>query len=287
MKWRVNTDQSGWTLLQYLRHVLPEHSAKALKRQLESHRCQVNGRLERFSSTRVGAGDEIVLNILENKPSASQKTASLSKAVYEDPYLKIIDKPAGESVEALTKALSPLILVHRLDKPTSGVLIFAKDENTFQKMVVLFRNKLVEKIYFALVSGKGAGQEGKIENFLGKLHEIGGQAIWGAVEKGQHALTYWKVLLKGKKGALLQVLPITGRTHQIRTHLASVGMPLAGDAQYSPRGSFIEAPRVMLHANGIRFPHPYTNVMIDVKAKPPMDFMIQMQQMGILWNDAI
>jgi 23S rRNA pseudouridine955/2504/2580 synthase/23S rRNA pseudouridine1911/1915/1917 synthase len=282
MKWRVTAAESGWTLLHFLRHHLPDYSAKSLKRALEEQNCRVNGRLERFSSTVLGTGDEIHLNLIQKT-----KADNRPKILYEDDHLTIIDKPAGITVETLAKAHEDLILVHRLDKPTSGVLIFAKNRDTFDRMVELFRQKLIEKHYLALVSGKVVTSEGKVENYLGKIHPIGGQAIWGALDAGQYALTFWKLLQKGKKGTLVEAKPITGRTHQIRTHLASVGMPIVGDAQYSPRGRYVEAPRVMLHAYRIRFPHPGTNQFVDVKAGLPEDFINQMQLMGISWENVI
>lgn len=280
MNWRVSSQESGWTLQQFLRHVLPNFSAKSIKRQLEQHRCQVNGRLERFSSAVVGTGDEIVFNPIESSPKATPLTT-----LYDDVHIKIISKPSGVTSESF--AQPGLVLVHRLDKPTSGVFILAKSDDTYRKMVEIFRQKSVEKTYLALVAGVPSAQEGKVENYLGKLHEMGGQAIWGAVEKGQYALTYWKTIQKGKKGALLEIKPITGRTHQIRTHLASLKLPIVGDAQYGAKGTSILAPRVMLHAYRIQFPHPHTAQVIDVKATVPEDFLKQMQLMGLRWDDAI
>lgn len=283
-KWRVTAKESGWTLLQFLRHVMPDLSAKRIKRELEGHRCQVNGRLERFSSTKVGTGDEIAFSISDEKGPRSSKILQI---VYEDEALKIINKPSGLSVETLAKEIKDAVLVHRLDKPTSGLLILAKSESVFQNMVALFRDKQVEKTYLALVSGKVTAPNGKIENFLGKIHSMRDQAIWGAVEKGQYALTYWKRALEGKKGTLLEVQPVTGRTHQIRTHMASIGLPLAGDAQYGVGKGFIEAPRVMLHAYRLRFPHPTNFSIVDVVVNPPEDFISQMNKMGIVWKSGI
>lgn len=279
MKWRVSSQESGWTLQQFLRHALPSLSAKSIKRQLEQHRCRINGRLERFSSAVVGTGDEIDFTPQESS------VQSIAVTLYEDDYLKIISKPAGVTSESF--AAPGLVLVHRLDKPTSGVFILAKSNESYGKMVELFRQKAVEKTYLALVAGKPSTAEGKVENFLGKLHEMGGQSIWGAVEKGQHALTYWKLLKKGANASLIEAKPITGRTHQIRTHLASLKLPLVGDAQYSGKNNYLQAPRVMLHAYRVRFPHPYTSVPVDVKVGPPEDFNNQMKQLEIKWDDAI
>lgn len=279
MKWRVSAEQSGKTLLQFLRECYPKLSAKALKRQLDQHRCRLNGRLERFSSAAVGTGDEVILDIVETtvlKPH---------KILFEDRYLKVIDKPSGVTSESL--AQDGAVLVHRLDKPTSGALILAKSPEAFERMVALFRKKSVEKTYLTLVSGRPTAAEGKIENELGKLHEIGGQTIWGSVEKGQHALTFWKLLQKAKGGALIEARPITGRTHQIRVHLASIAHPIVGDAQYSTRSNYVEAPRVMLHAYRLSFPHPYSEVPVNVTATPPDDFIVQMKKMGLMWDATI
>lgn len=280
MKWRVSSQESGWTLQQFLRHVLPEISAKSIKRQLEQHRCRVNGRLERFSSAIVGTGDVVEFSQLEKSPSTTAVDV-----LFDDAYLKIVNKPAGATSESFAKP--GVILVHRLDKPTSGVFILAKTPETYQKMVTLFRNKEVEKTYLALVSGAPTQSSGKVENTLGKIHDIGGQSIWGAVQNGLYALTYWKLLAKGRKGSLVEATPITGRTHQIRVHLASLQIPLVGDAQYSGKGNYIDGSRVMLHAHRIRFPHPLTQKIVEVTAPIPSDFKQQMQQLDIKWDDAI
>ncbi len=280
MKWRVSSKESGWTLQQFLRHFLPELSAKSIKRQLEQHRCRVNGRLERFSSAVVGAGDTIEFSPIEVLPPSTS-----ADVLFEDPYIKIVNKPAGVTSESFAKAKD--ILVHRLDKPTSGVFILAKSPEVYQAMVALFRDKKVEKTYLALVSGVPTQSAGKVENSLGKIHDIGGQSIWGAVQNGLYALTYWKVLAKGKKAALIEASPITGRTHQIRVHLASLQMPLVGDAQYSGKGKYLDGGRVMLHAYRIRFPHPNTQKIIEVTAPVPSDFHQQLKLLDIKWDDAI
>ncbi len=279
MKWRVSAEQSGVTLLQFLRQCYPEVSAKGLKRQLDQHRCLLNGRLERFSSTTVGTGDEVIFD------SAEKTSPQKAQVLFEDSYIKVLSKPAGVTSESLVQ--EGIVLVHRLDKPTSGAIILAKSNEAFERMVDLFRKKTVEKTYLTLVAGQPNSSEGKIENKLGKLHEMGGQSIWGATENGLHALTLWKVLQKGRGVALIEARPITGRTHQIRTHLASISLPVVGDAQYAPRGAYVQAPRVMLHAYRLTFPHPYNDTTIDVKASLPEDFLKQMQKMGLKWENAI
>lgn len=279
MKWRVTAEQSGSTLQNFLRSHCPQFSAKAIKRQLDAHRCLVNGRLERYSSTIVGTGDLVEFNPQEvGTPNVDKKESVL----YEDKFLKIISKPSGAPSESFAK--EGLLLVHRLDKPTSGVFILARSESVYLKMVELFRKKSVEKTYLAIVEGALSENEGKIENFLGKIHERGGLSIWGAVEKGLHALTYWKTVCKNSKGALLEVTPVTGRTHQIRTHLASLGVPIVGDQQYGYQGSNV--PRAMLHAYRIRFPHPMTSAVVSVAAPLPEDFNEQLKKRGLKWAPA-
>ncbi len=188
-------------------------------------------------------------------------------------------KPGGASYKAIKKSLpevkAPLELVHRLDKETSGALVLAKTAAAKKKMIALFKERLVSKVYLALVDGAVAKAEGTIDNYLGKKHSYEGQTVYGSVEekRGQRAITHWRVHKRGKSATLLSCEPYTGRTHQLRAHLSGMGHPILGDAQYSKKFiCHLRPKRNLLHAYTVAFKHPTTGKPIKATAPIPLDF---------------
>jgi tRNA pseudouridine32 synthase/23S rRNA pseudouridine746 synthase len=153
-----------------------------------------------------------------------------------------------------------LWVVHRLDAATSGVVVFARNGTAARALSRAFQEQLVEKRYVALVSGGPRLDEGRID---AAIEVIGGRAR--VSERGKPASTSWRVLSRGRHDALLELEPRTGRMHQLRVHLASIGHPIAGDRVYG--GS--AASRLMLHAERIRFPHPKSGEPVEIVAAPP------------------
>jgi len=278
MRWEVAKHESGMKLADFLKSKLgPSFSSKQIKRTIDQGQCVVNGLPERFSGAAVGYGDEI-----------SFEAGTLERVegdiLYEDDSLLIYNKPAGTTVDALEKKLKQR-LVHRLDKDTTGALILAKRNSIFEAMVQQFKGKEVQKVYWAIVDGVPQIESGAVENYLGKLKEWQGQSLWGAVEpsEGVHALTYWKRLRKGPQCALMECIPVTGRTHQIRVHLAGMGHPILGDKQYG-RGFRCHYPaaRTLLHAAKLSFSHPVSHNPLVVEAPMPGDFD---KAIADLWKD--
>lgn len=286
--WRVSKNQAGMRLLQFLRDNCPEApSVKALKRAIEGKLCTVNNRVETFSSYVLKEGDQISLS---KDAFATGETKPLTAAVlYEDADLLIISKPAGvvcdsKSLKKCVAFKSSFELVHRLDKETSGVLVLAKTLKSKEKMLELFKERAVRKLYLALVDGIPAKQEGTIDNYLGKKHSYQGQAIYGSVDakSGQRAITLWKCLKKGKNASILSCEPHTGRTHQLRVHLSGLGHPILGDTQYAKkfRCSF-KPQRNLLHAYAIAFKHPISGQALKVIAPIPADFKQALETLQI------
>lgn len=291
-QWTVSSEESGITLASFLRSKLPIHySARAIKRAIESNCCQVNGRTERFASYALGIGDRVLFlsDQLMEDGKVEVGTVSFSfeaeRILYEDSDLLMYNKPSGvasDSQEFLKeiKGGKPfLALVHRLDRETTGVLIFAKTEHALAMMISLFKKRLVHKSYLAIVDGVPEKQSGLIDNYLGALRRYQGQAIWGEVlkAKGLHAVTEWQVekIDKDKDIALLRCFPKTGRTHQIRVHLSGIGHPILGDYQYGKKfRTRVRAPRVMLHAESVSFENPHTGKVLEVVAPIPADFFL-------------
>jgi len=254
-------------LLQFLREKCEgAPSVKAIKRAIDGKACTVNDRIETFSSYPLKADDVVVLDKSALTPQKSFKIPIL----YEDKDLCIVNKPAGLVSEHIVGEL-----VHRLDKETSGVLILAKTAKAKQKMIALFKEREVRKLYLAIVDGHVDKDSGKIDNYLGKKHAFQGQTVYGSVgeKKGLRAITFWKVLRRGKTASLLSCEPLTGRTHQLRVHLSEMGHPILGDIQYGKKFHCPFKPqRNLLHAYSVVFVLPSTGKELKVTAPIPVDF---------------
>lgn len=280
-RWRVSRKEAGTRLLQFLRDKCPEApSVKALKRALDGKLCTVNGRIETFSSYTLEEND--LVNLSDIPVEKKEMRVSI---LYEDDEILVANKPAGmlTDLRALQKALNqPLILVHRLDKETSGALILAKTPKAKDKMVDLFKVHKVRKHYLAIVDKPLEKAEGKIENFLGKKHSYQGQTIYGAVDekKGQRAITYWKRLAQCKSASVVLCEPYTGRTHQLRVHLSGMGHPILGDVQYGKKFmSGYKPRRNLLHAYSIAF--PFNGKDLKIVAPIPSDFREALAALGM------
>lgn len=262
-KFLVKEGESGEKLSQYLHRQLPDLSLNQIKRSIESNKCTINGRVERFHTSLVGKGDKVELDWSEmTKPNVQEVT------LFEDDFFKVIDKPSGLPSEKVKGGF----LAHRLDKETSGCLLLAKTEEALKKVEALFKNRLIGKSYLAVVEGMPNPSFGVIEKPMAKVGAYQGQSIWGIVKEGLFAKTAYKVLKKGKKRALVQCLPETGRTHQIRVHLASIGNPVVGDFTYSKREPFsTPSKRILLHAHELKFIHPFTDKEVRIQAPIPYE----------------
>jgi 23S rRNA pseudouridine955/2504/2580 synthase/23S rRNA pseudouridine1911/1915/1917 synthase len=289
-EWVVKSHEAGFKLVHFLIQKFSQrYSARFLKHLIEKNRCEINGQIERFASTVLEKGDAVVFNLEE-----SQQIKSLSfereRVLYEDEEFLIYNKPAGinsdeKGILRLLKSQCPsLQLIHRLDRDTTGILLFAKQQSILDKMIERFRQGEIFKCYAAFVDGVLLKKEGVIENFLGKKHSYQGQTIWGAVhgQQGLYARTDWKVIRYGRQATLLHCFPKTGRTHQIRVHLASIGHPILGDYQYSKQFKCLYKPaRYLLHAYQMGFFHPITEKRIQIEASWPEDFK-QAQQVLLM-----
>ena len=270
-RYKVSPTHHGMKLLAFLREKCTEASSvKALKRAVDGKQCQINRRVEFFSTHQLSQGDLVELILREEK---KEKTAPT--ALFEDEDIIILNKPP-HTVSSPNDLGLAYDLVHRIDKDTSGVLVLAKNADAKEAMEQLFLKRKISKFYLAVVDGVIKNEEGSINHFLVKKWEYEGAVIYGKGKKGdgQNALTYWKCLKKGNTSSLLFVEPITGRTHQIRAHLKNIGHPILGDWQYSKDFTCSFHPqRQMLHAYSIEFVHPTTKKFLKVIAPVPQDIL--------------
>jgi 23S rRNA pseudouridine955/2504/2580 synthase len=214
---------------------------------------------------------------------------TLQKSVlYKDEHVLVIDKPAGLAVQGgtgLSTSVDDLLdalrfdaeerprLVHRLDRDTSGVLALARNAKAAQRLTETFRHKDARKIYWAVVVGVPEVRGGRIDAPLQKAGGKGAERV-PVDEEGKRAVTEFAVIEKaGKKAAWLALMPVTGRTHQLRAHCVALGTPILGDGMYAGAAAFLSKdnlPRQLhLHARRLRLPHPSGKGWIDVTAPLP------------------
>jgi tRNA pseudouridine32 synthase / 23S rRNA pseudouridine746 synthase len=217
------------------------------------------------------------------------------RVLYRDAIMLIIDKPAGLSVHeggSGGPSLRPLLeqlqfglprppeLAHRLDRDTSGCLVLGRHRKALADLGALFAEGKVKKTYWALTVGAPAEPEGLIDKPLKKIdHRRGKMAV---DKKGQPSQTTWKILGKSADGRIswLELSPLTGRTHQIRVHLASIGCPILGDRLYGVGTADLLAPQLCLHARSVTIPLYKNKPSVTATAEPPEHMREGMRMCG-------
>ncbi len=265
------------SLLNFLKEAIEAPSVKAIKRALDGRACMVNGQTERFGSRRLKKNDVVEF---VGRPEESRAKQPILK-LYEDGHLLVIDKPVGAVCEdAAIRQLMPeygrrLWLAHRLDKETSGVLLLARSLEAKESLRRLFAERKMEKVYLAVVQGVPLHEGGVIDSILVVKSRFAGQTIYGSVAQGNgdRAITRWKLLENRKSSSLIDCRPFTGRTHQIRVHLSSIGHPILGDLQYSNRKNEKGVQRCLLHAYQLKFIHPITGESMLFEATIPKEIL--------------
>jgi 23S rRNA pseudouridine1911/1915/1917 synthase len=242
-------------------------------------------------SGRIVRGGQIIVVNLEEGGRGAGATAALerSRLLYADAELAAVDKPAGVPAQPtltsdrgtlpeLVGALlgGPVTLVHRLDRETSGVTVFARTKGAAAALAEAFRTGAPEKTYLALCARAPSPAEGRIDLALGKDPARAG--LRRVDPSGDAAATRYRTLRASATAALVEARPETGRTHQIRVHLAALGAPLLGDARYGGprRVGEVAVPRVMLHAARLELRHPSTGARLVLEAPLPEDLRATM-----------
>jgi 23S rRNA pseudouridine1911/1915/1917 synthase len=285
-------DRDGERLDLFIARRLPDLTRSRVRRLIDEGLVTIDGRLPAKAGVALETGQRVAVTLPPPEPTALQPEAIALRIVYEDADLLVIDKPAGLTVHpapghaahTLVNALLahyPALagvggegrpgIVHRLDKDTSGLIIVAKNDAAHASLTRQLKQRHVEKTYLALVRGRPDPPEGVIDAPLGRHpKQRKKQAV---VEGGRAARTRYRVRRALDGFSLLEVHPETGRTHQIRVHLASIGHPVAGDVLY---GRGVAPPglrRHFLHAYRLAFSHPRTGDRLQLEAPLPDDLV--------------
>lgn len=277
----------------YLSQMLPNHSRSRLQQLIRADQVQVNRLSVTKSSHMLVEGDTVTITIPPPEPTKLIAQDIPLDILYEDENIIVVNKPAGMVVHpsaghqssTLVHALlahNPFLqgiggkqrpgIVHRLDKDTSGVLLVAKNERSHNMLQEQFRSRKVEKVYLALVDGQPRTPSGRIEAPLQRDAKKRKQIRVIPAGQGRAAVSEFHTLQNFRQHTLLEVHPLTGRTHQIRVHLAFIGCPVVGDRVYGRRKPSLDAKRQMLHASQITLRLPDQEQARTFRAPLPQDF---------------
>jgi 23S rRNA pseudouridine1911/1915/1917 synthase len=276
----------------FLAAALDDLSRARIEKLIRAGRVTVNGAPESRKSREIRAGDLVAVERASEETPAYVPSQALRR-LYEDEWLLVIDKPPGlavhpgagekrETILDIFRHECPRIgemadqerpgIVHRLDKDTSGVLILAKSEEAVSAMQALFQERAMAKTYLALVQGRMRFRNGTIDRPLARSlrnrarFEVAGEDR----EDRRDAVTEFSVVREFERFTFVKLMPHTGRTHQLRVHLAHFGNPVLGDILYNKsRGR--DFPRLALHAFRIAFDHPFSGERVQVTSPLPRD----------------
>lgn len=286
MIFAAGPQDAGQRLDHYLQGQLPQYSRSRLQSWIKAGRVAVNGAAAKASLLLRG-GEHIEVSPADLPPLKAAPEDLPLEILYQDAAVIAIDKPAGLVVHAgagvqsgtlvnrlvhhfaaLSQAGGELRpgIVHRLDKGTSGVLLVARNDSAHQELAAQFAGRTVEKTYLALVHGRVRAETGRIAKPIAR-DPVRRTRMTTRLPGGRAALTEYRVLQRFEKFTYLDVRIGTGRTHQIRVHLASLGHPVAGDRLYGA----LPAERIFLHAWRIVFASPATGKRVVVESPLPVD----------------
>ncbi len=282
-------DGAGERLDKYIASKLPSYSRSFIQKLIDEKKVTVNDQAEK-AGYKLSTGERIVICIPCIDTTGLKAEPIPLDILYEDDDLLVIDKPAGltvhpapghsehtmvnavlshfpELADSGGERLRPGI-VHRLDKDTSGLVVVAKNRDALANLSEQFKSRSVQKIYLTLVKGHLKPETGLIEANLGR--DKGNRKRMAITEDGKEARTRYRVIKYFKDGyTLLEITLETGRTHQIRVHLAAIGFPVVGDITYGIKSPFLA--RQFLHAHRIGFYLPSSAKFVSFQSELPDD----------------
>jgi 23S rRNA pseudouridine955/2504/2580 synthase len=305
----VSEDDDGIRLDRWFKRHLPDVSFNIVSRWARTGQLRLAGK-RAVPGDRVEAGQEIRVPPLESAPQRTARPQRKREAltedeeqfvrdmvIYEDETAVVLNKPPGLATQGGTKThqhLDRLLeglageggrpkLVHRLDKDTSGALLVARTARSANHFAKAFSGRTAKKVYWAIVVGVPDAAEGVIDAPLAKQPGTGGEKMHVDPENGLPAKTRWRVVDRaGNRAAWIELQPLTGRTHQLRAHMAAIGHPIVGDAKYGGAEAFLTggiSRKLHLHARRIRIDAPGGG-KIDVTAELAAHFGESLATLG-------
>ncbi len=294
----VDTKDSGIRLDIFIATNKEKLSRTTVKRLIDQGNIHVNGKIEKVSY-KVQKNDVIEINQPEVKELNLKAQDIPIQVIYEDSDIIVVNKPKGlvvhpangnwdgtlvnaimsickDSLSGIGGEIRPGI-VHRLDKDTSGLLIVAKNDEAHINMSNQIKDRLVKKIYYALVRGNVVENEATINMPIGRSSKD--RKKMAVSKNGKEAVTHFKVLERFNNYTLLEVKIDTGRTHQIRVHLSEIGHPVVGDEVYSNGKNEFGVHGQLLHAKSLDFKHPINGKQMHLEAELPTEFLNVLQEL--------
>lgn len=283
----------------FLTRNLPGWSRSRLQKLIREGCVEIEGRVEHKTGAPVSSGERVRVRLRQEELHAVPEALPL-EIIFEDADLVVVNKPAGMVVHAgagvtagtLVNALLHHIrelsfaggeerpgIVHRLDKMTSGLILVAKNDFAHRELAAAFKSRAVHKRYTALVHGNMHRESGVIDATVGR-DPVRRVRMRAGIRRGRDARTEYRVIERYPRFTLIEAFPLTGRTHQIRVHLASIGHPIAGDKLYgaparvrTEGGEEITLLRNFLHASGLSFRHPRSSEQLAFECPLPKELL--------------
>ena len=295
--YQFTVDQAGIRLDKFVSENCPGLSRSQAQKLIDDGCVVVNGLMEK-ASHKTATGEKIDVTVPPPAPTGLMPEAIPVKILYEDDDLLVIDKPAGLTVHPapghpshtlVNAVLSHLNeieddgeatrpgIVHRLDKDTSGVMLVAKNNVALANLADQFKSRSVKKVYLTLVTGILKPERGVIEAPIGRDSGDRKKMAVTGESRGRAARTNYRVLRYVGKNSFLEITPETGRTHQIRVHLAAIGYPVFGDITYGKKSVLLN--RQFLHAHRLGFFLPSTGKFVEFESPLPDDLQKALKEL--------
>ncbi len=307
---RLEPAHAGWRLDRALAAAVPTLSRERLKALIRSGAVEAGGKPLRDPATKVRGQEALRVAVPEPTPAHNQPQDIPLSIVFEDEHLLVIDKPAGLVVHPAAGNLDGTLvnallhhcggslsgiggvarpgIVHRIDKDTSGLLVVAKTDVAHEGLAKQFAAHSIGRRYLAIANGVPKIREGTVDAPLARSTANRKKIAIVAGKRGKRAVTHWKRLDILNDAALVECRLETGRTHQVRVHMASIGHPLLGDPVYGRRGKThdkllkeLEFHRQALHAAQLEFTHPVTRHRLSFDSPMPADMQELFNALGV------
>jgi 23S rRNA pseudouridine1911/1915/1917 synthase len=258
----VGSEQAGLRLDDAAKAIFPQLSKTQIRRIIDLGGCAVNQTMVRVASRELRQGDEIILGVMEAERFVDVRLVK-EELLYEDSNYLALNKASGINSQRTPYQLKgtaeyavaiylkeegsnePARVIHRLDRGTSGVMFFPKNKQAATFISSELKASRVEKVYWAIVADLPEETEWSVDAPIGKLNKF----RYGVILPGKPSVTHFRIIATSGQYALIEALPVTGRTHQIRVHLTHCGLPIVGDEPYGG----VPAARMMLHCRSMSF----------------------------------